>query len=208
MNNIAGCIVFILIASSSTYGQKTLKPTAPNFSRYFNEIPIDTCFDYIIQQTKKENKSVKIGRSSSPAISVSRSIQYKVLNPKTESAADSIEIGIDHFSVPIGGSQNMESPIVYQHQATKTFYFNDSLMASKSFKRLKSELDALELRFSPIETKKADESKIVYPLNTGKDKNLTTFQISLSTFKINDLFIIKLNHRKIYTNQMCPQAMD
>jgi hypothetical protein len=199
MNNIAGFIAFMIIASSSTYGQEIIKPIDPNFSNYFNGIPIDSCFEDISKQTKEGNKSVKISSIDSSY----KSIKYKVLNPKIESEADSIRIYIYQGSTGIGGTNQKAGPVVYEHWATKAFYFNDSLIATKSFKRLKSELDSLELRFSRFEEKKADKLEIIYPLKTGKNKNLTTFQITLSIIRNKDLVIVELNHRKIYRIQMC-----
>ena len=199
MNNIVGFIVFILIASISTYGQEIRKPIDPNFSNYFNGIPIDSCFEIISKQTKEGNKSVKISSSDSSY----KSIKYKVINPKTESEADSIQIDLRQLSIGIGGINQRAGPIVYEHWATKIFYFSDSLIATKLFKRFKTELDSLELRFSRFEEKKADRLEIVYPLKTGKNNNLTTFQITLSIIRNKDLVIVKMDHRKIYRTQMC-----
>lgn len=202
MNNISGFIVFAFIASFATYGQEIIEPSVPNFSRYFYGIPIDPCFEYITNQRIYGDKLVKISNGSSPDISIYRSIKYKVLNPKTESEADSIQINITHLPVPIGG-RNGESPFDYEHWARKTFYFSDSLRAYKSFKKLESELDTLEQRFPTMETKNSMRFEKVYSFHIDESENLNTFQIHFSIFREKDLYIIEFNHRKIYTNEPC-----
>lgn len=196
-------LIIALIASINTYGQEIIKPIRPNFTSYFNGVQIDSCLNYIVNQKIGSDELIKINNSVLSDIYISKSIKFRILNPKTEAEADSIQIDINHNAIPIGGNLNMKSPIVYEHWATKRFSFSDSLMANKLFKRLKSELNTFEQKFPPYEANKADKSEIVYSLETGIDENLTTFQLHLSILRNKNLYIVNLSHRKIYEKQKC-----
>src|SRR5687768_16072211 len=122
-------IVMLLLSTIKGIGQ-----TPNEVSKFFYDLPIDSCQGYIVDMMNRE----KLVNSE-----FSHGDRYRINTDliKNSNSVDSVILQIGCFEVAIGRNPDQISPMAYEQWLISSAYFTDNSSAEMAFKSLKSELD-------------------------------------------------------------------
>src|SRR5688572_4585707 len=157
-------ILMLLLSTIKGMGQ-----TSNEVSKYFYDLPIDSCQGYIMDIINRE-KLVNSEFSPANGYRVNKDLLAN------SNSIDSVMLQIGCFEVAIGGNPDQIAPMAYEQWLISSTYFTDSSSAEMTFKRLKSELDTFVEE--PYLNKKTIVIEWVYSLETNVG-NIHSKQIHL-----------------------------
>jgi len=176
--------VFILFTLKSA-GQ-----TNVDLSKFFYNLPIDSCVTYI--KTKTIDTNFYKARPSNIDV-------YKINTKLTldNHNADSVIMRINCFVTAIGGSPNQVLPIVFEQWLTITTYFNSDSAANKYFINQKNLLDPFEE--DPYLKKDANEIEWTYSFEPNVkriDYRMIHLAYEIKQRKVRTIYRIIFNHNE------------
>lgn len=178
-------LVFVLFAFHC------IEKTPINLSKFFYNLPIDSCISFIKTQTRDLNLY-----KPRPSEDLKFMVNTNLL--LDNNGVDSVIMKINCFGLATGGIHNQVSPISYEQWLTNTIYLNSDSAAFKYFLSQKTLLDPLVK--DPYLKENTETMKWIYSFNTNV-KRYNYRQIHLTYEK--GTRQVSISYRIIFNHNEC-----
>ena len=192
-------IIILILCVIKLVAQNKLESSNSDLNKLFYNLPIDSCIGYIKNQIQNLESIKVINIKDKINISNTEDQTYRILYNENINA-DSIEIELVYWTVPIGGFQGSKA-VDYEQYLDKIVYFENYSNANEFILKTNNQLDSMYNLLRSNYKENENEIEWQYCFTMGNNKDIPYHDLFLTFYREKNK--VNIRYRTIYNYNKC-----